>query len=163
MRRLALALLAAALAACGGPGGGEAGGGEQAAGAEPAAPAAPALTDQERQVRLAALPAPWNTADLANGQKEFGKCRSCHTLAEGGPNLTGPNLHGVFSRVSGSKPGFAYSEAMTAAAIQWTPATMDPYLAAPMQAMPGTKMSFVGIKDEADRRDLIAYLAVETQ
>src|SRR3954468_14267091 len=58
----------------------------------PAAAAAPV----DKKALLASLPAPYNTADLDNGQPKCALCPSCHTLTEGGPNMTGPNLHGVF-------------------------------------------------------------------
>ncbi len=62
------------------------GGGEKAAQA-PAAPAVPEPTDAEKQALLASLPAPYNTADVDNGQRVFARCRSCHTVTEGGPEL----------------------------------------------------------------------------
>ena len=39
---------------------------------------------------------------------------------------------------------------------------IDQWLAAPREFLPGNRMAFAGIPDEADRRDLIAYLKVET-
>lgn len=158
MLRPALLCSVLLLSACGGD--------EQAAGANASgdapAPAAPALTDAERQTRLASLPAPYNAGDLENGRRQFGKCRSCHTIAEGGPNMTGPNLYGVFGRQAGSHPDFAYSEAVAGAGWTWDAQRLDGWLADPRGYLPGTKMSFAGIKDAEDRRDLIAYLKVET-
>ncbi|WP_373852809.1 c-type cytochrome [Brevundimonas abyssalis] len=60
------------------------------------------LSDEERAVILASLPGPYSEADTENGRRVFARCRSCHTLPEGGPNLTGPNLWGVFGRQAGS-------------------------------------------------------------
>src|SRR4051794_28980620 len=68
------------------------------------------LTDAQRQAALAALPAPYNQANLDNGQSRFALCRSCHTIAQGGGNMTGPNLFGVVGRRAGSLPGFNYSD-----------------------------------------------------
>ena len=53
-----------------------------------AAPAA--MSDADKQKALAALPAPYNTGDLANGEAKFALCRSCHTTNAGGANMTGP-------------------------------------------------------------------------
>ena len=39
------------------------------------------------------------------------------------------------------------------------PPTLDRYLTAPREVVPGTLMSYPGLKDEHDRSDLIAYLA----
>src|SRR5947208_879303 len=72
----------------------------------------PPMSDAEKQAALAKLPAPYNTADLANGESKFALCSTCHTLAEGGPNMTGPNLHGVFGRKAATAPGFSYSDAL---------------------------------------------------
>ena len=157
--RLALAAaltLTAVLAACGKPADS---GGETAA---PAAAAAPAPTDAEAQAMLASLPAPYNTADLANGKKQFARCRSCHTLGEGQGNLTGPNLYGVFGRKAGSKPGYNYSDAVKAADFTWDGEHLDRWLADPRGFLPGTKMSFAGLKDAKDRIDLIGYLKTQT-
>ncbi|MFN3584379.1 c-type cytochrome [Phenylobacterium sp.] len=124
--------------------------------------AAPAPTDEEKQKILASLPAPYNAADLANGEAKFALCRSCHTITPGGANMTGPNLHGVFGREAGKVEGFKYSEAVEKADIVWDANHLDQWLAKPQTYLPGTKMSFAGLKDEKDRRDLIAFLMVET-
>ncbi|HYE41798.1 MAG TPA: cytochrome c family protein [Caulobacteraceae bacterium] len=126
------------------------------------APAAPAPTDAEAAALLASLPAPYNTADLANGKKQFARCRSCHTLGEGQANLTGPNLYGVFGREAGSKPDYKYSEAVANADFVWEAKHLNDWLADPRGYLPGTKMSFAGLKDEKDRVDLIAYLKTQT-
>jgi cytochrome c len=137
------------------------GGGEKSAQA-PAAPAAPELTDAEKQALLASLPAPYNTADLANGKQKFGMCRSCHTIVPGGANMTGPNLHGVFGRKAGEVASYKYSDAVKNAGFVWDAAHLDKWLAEPRTFLPGTKMSFAGLKDPKDRIDLIAFLKVET-
>ena len=121
---------------------------------------APSAEDTARL--LASLPPPYNTADLANGQRQSALCRACHTFTEGGPDLTGPNLHGVFGRKIGTKPGFAYSEPAKAAGFVWDAEHLDQWLANPQTFMPGTKMTFLGIKAPKDRDDLIAYLKVQT-
>jgi cytochrome c len=126
--------------------------------AEPAATVSP----EEKQKLLAALPAPYNTADLANGEAKFALCRSCHTITPGGANMTGPNLHGVFGRKSASVPNFNYSDALKNAGWTWDAAHLDQWLAQPQTFLPGTKMTFAGLKDQKDRNDLIAYLMVET-
>jgi cytochrome c len=164
MRRLgpilATAAVAAMLSACGQSQTSQPAEETQAQSSE--APAAPAPTNEEKQKILASLPAPYNAADLANGEAKFALCRSCHTITPGGANMTGPNLHGVFGREAGKVEGFKYSEAVEKADIVWDANHLDQWLAKPQTYLPGTKMSFAGLKDEKDRRDLIAFLMVET-
>jgi len=110
------------------------------------------------------LPAPWNAADLGNGASLFIKCKSCHTLVAGEANRVGPNLHGVFDREPASAPKFKYSTALeTFAADRWTPELIDEWLAKPKEFLPGNAMFFDGLAKEEDRRDLIAWLLIETR
>ncbi|WP_337188738.1 cytochrome c family protein [Phenylobacterium sp.] len=127
-----------------------------------AAAPAPKLTDAEKQAILAAYPAPYNTADLANGKAKFALCQSCHTVTEGGANMTGPNLHGVFGQPAASKAGYRYSDALKATGFIWDATHLDNWLDKPQTYVPGTKMSFAGVHDPKDRADLIAYVMVET-
>lgn len=130
--------------------------------AETARPAPAGPSDTEKAAILATLPAPYNAADLKAGEKAWNKCRSCHTLIDGGIDMVGPNLHGVFGRKSGSKADYQYSEAMKNHGAVWDYATLDDYLTHPQSSVPGTKMGFMGLKDETERHNLIAYLKVET-
>ena len=125
-------------------------------------PARPAPTAAEKAALLAALPAPYNEGDLDNGRRVFARCRSCHTITEGGPNMTGPNLYGVFGRQAGGKPDYNYSTAVRQAGFAWDAGHLDHWLENPRTFLRGTKMSFAGIPDAADRRDVIAFLKVET-
>ena len=104
------------------------------------------------------------TADVAAGATVSTKCQSCHNFAQGGPNLTGPNLYGVEGRKPASHPGFAYSAAMTehgAKAPVWTYDELYKFLAAPQGYIAGTKMSFVGLKKREDRINVIAWLKTQ--
>jgi cytochrome c len=121
----------------------------------------PAQLAAEKASLLAALPAPWNEGDLDNGRRAFARCRSCHTINEGGSNMTGPNLHGVFGRQAGVHPGFNYSPAMKAAGFTWDGARLNDWLQNPRTFLVGNKMSFAGMPDAEDRRDVIAFLKVE--
>lgn len=152
----------ALLAACGKSGEADTAATQSSAPAAASQAAPPEPTAEEKQALLASLPAPYNTGDLANGKAKFGMCRSCHTIVEGGANLTGPNLYGVFGRKVGSLPGYNYSEAVKTAGFTWDAEHLDKWLAQPRTFLPGTKMTFPGLKAEKDRVDLIAYLKVET-
>lgn len=113
-------------------------------------------------IDISMLAAPYNTADLENGRKNFNRCKACHTIIAGGADRVGPNLHGVFDRVAGEKAGFNYSDALQQADFQWTPEQLDQWLQSPREFLPGNRMSFAGLKDETDRRDLITYLLVKS-
>ncbi len=154
MKRPTLAAALLLLAACGDGGGTS----EQAT----AAPAIQAQSDAEKAALLAALPAPYNAADLENGRRVFARCRACHTITDGGPNMTGPNLHGVFGRQAGSKERYNYSPALREAGFDWDAERLDHWLENPREFLKGNKMSFAGIRDAEDRRDVIAFLKVET-
>jgi cytochrome c len=97
--------------------------------------------------------------DAAEGEKVFRRqCFICHTVDQGGPNKQGPNLFGIVGRKTGSVEGFRYTSANKNADIVWTPETLDPYLVNPRKVIPGTNMAFAGLRSEADRKNLIAYL-----
>ena len=123
---------------------------------------APAPSDAEKTALLASYPAPYNTADLANGKAKFALCQSCHTIAPGGANMTGPNLHGVFGKKAAANSEFNYSDALKNAGFTWDADHLNQWLEKPQTFLPGTKMSFAGLKDAKDRTDLIAFLMVET-
>jgi cytochrome c len=84
-------------------------------------------------------------------------CAVCHTIQ---PNrsLIGPSLFGVVNRPAGQMPGFHYSEANKRSGLTWDKATLDRYLAAPRQVVPGTSMTFPGLKDPSQRAEVIAFL-----
>lgn len=99
--------------------------------------------------------------DAAAGQRVFNQCRACHTIEAGGRNTVGPNLHGVIGRRAGAVEGFRYSPAMRAkgeANWTWTEENLQPYLRNPREIVPGTTMSFPGLRNEQQTNDLIAYL-----
>jgi cytochrome c len=104
------------------------------------------------------------TADVAAGTAVFAKCQSCHTIAAGAANGTGPNLNGALGRKPGTHGGFAYSAPMVELGGKqpvWDYDHLYEYLKAPQKYLPGTKMTFVGLKKPEDRINIIAYLKSE--
>jgi cytochrome c len=93
-----------------------------------------------------------------NGKTVFRQiCGVCHA-AVSGKTLIGPTLFGVVGRKSGSVEGYQYSDGNRAANLTWDTATLDRYLTDPRGVVPGTKMTYAGLRDEQKRHDLIAYL-----
>lgn len=123
----------------------------------PTAPAAPPAAATPAAAAGGAVLAA--AGDAAAGEKAFKACKACHTADQGGRNGTGPNLWDVVGRPVASVAGFGYSDAMTALGGAWDAATLDGFLADPKGKVPGTKMSYAGMKDATDRGNLIAWLA----
>ena len=96
------------------------------------------------------------SADTAAGEKAFGKCRACHKVD--GSNGVGPHLDGVVNRDKASVEGFNYSNAALEQEGVWAPENIDAFITNPKAYMPGTKMTFAGIKNPVERANLIAYL-----
>jgi cytochrome c len=86
------------------------------------------------------------------------RCGICHS-PEPGTNKIGPSLFNVVGRPAGSIPDFAYSDANRHSGIVWNTSALDRYLTAPQAMVPGTKMTFPGLKDEQQRAEVIAYLS----
>lgn len=97
------------------------------------------------------------------GAAELQKCKICHSLDKGAANRVGPNLHGVFGRKAGTVAGFAYSDAMKNSGITWDDDTLAKFLRAPQESLPGNRMSFPGIKDDATLHALLQSLKQATQ
>ena len=157
MHRAIIVLASIALAACGQP---------SSPTTEPAPVAAApvaARTPEQIATLLAALPAPYDGADYDNGKRTFAQCRSCHTVEADGSNKVGPHLHGMFGRTAGTVADFRnYSAALKSSGIVWDEAKLDAWVTNPRDLVPDNSMVFPGIRKDEDRRDLIAYLKVET-
>ncbi len=99
--------------------------------------------------------------DAEQGKTEFKKCMACHAAGEGATNRVGPVLNDVFGRVAGTYEGYNYSKAMVdkgAAGLVWEHDTLSEFLHKPRDFVPGTKMTFAGISDQAAIDNLLAYL-----
>lgn len=94
-------------------------------------------------------------ADPARGEAIYARCAACHSLET---NRTGPRHCGLFGRRAGTVPGFGYSPAMKKSGIVWNEKTLDRFLANPARMVPGTTMTYEGVPEPGERRDLIAWL-----
>jgi cytochrome c len=123
-----------------------------AAGAQVAAPAGPAP--------IGPLLA---KANVDAGAKTARVCQTCHSFGKGEPAKIGPNLYGVVGNVHAHMQGFDYSDAMKAMAGQkWTFDELNQFLFSPRDHIPGTKMTFAGIKNDQDRANVIAWLNTQS-
>jgi cytochrome c len=163
IKRLSLAMasgLALVLAACGG---------SETPAPAPAAPAAapvaetPAAPAAETPAPVeAAAPAEGATyadftGDPAKGKRVFAACMTCHAVQEGRNNV-GPSLYQIVGRHTGSVEGFKYSDANKNKDINWTEENLFIYLENPQAFIPGTIMTYPGLRSPQDRADVIAYL-----
>ncbi len=100
--------------------------------------------------------------DAEAGEKVFRKCMACHAVGEDAKNKVGPHLNDIFGRTAGSIEDFNYSDAMVAKGeegLVWDAETLAAYLEKPRDYVPGTKMSFAGLRKEEERANVVAYLA----
>ena len=98
---------------------------------------------------------------VENGESVFRRCRACHDVGPNARNKVGPHLNGIIGRKAGTVEGFNYSPANKEKGekgLVWTEETLFEYLAKPMSYIQGTRMAFVGLADEQDRKDVIAYI-----
>jgi len=100
-------------------------------------------------------------ADPDAGQGVSRKCASCHTFDEGGANRVGPNLWGVVGNPVASHDGFNYSSAMESFGGEWTYQRLWDYMHDPRGVVPGTKMAFVGIKNDTELANLLAWMRLQ--
>jgi len=103
--------------------------------------------------------------DAQAGAQVFRKCGACHTATDAA-NRVGPSLMGVIGRPVAVYDGYDYSAAMKAFGADgktWDEARLAEYLRAPKAMVPGTKMSFAGLKKVSDIQNVIAYLKTTTK
>lgn len=94
--------------------------------------------------------------DRESGRRIFEqRCALCHTTGERAAQ--GPGLGGVLGRKAASLP-FGYSQALRDAHLTWDLGTLDRFLAAPAQVVPGTTMP-MAIPGDVERREVVGYLA----
>jgi len=99
-----------------------------------------------------------SAADPDKGKAVFEQCAACHSL-DGMGDYDGPTLKGIIGRKAGSLEDYRYSAAMKRSDVTWDATTLDKYVADPQAFIPGNRMAFAGITEQAQRADLIAYLA----
>jgi cytochrome c len=96
--------------------------------------------------------------DVAAGAASFKKCAACHDVGPTAKNKLGPILNGLDGRKSGTVAAYKYSDANKNSGTTWDEASFLDYIKDPKAKMPGTKMTFPGIKNEGEAKSLWAYL-----
>ena len=96
--------------------------------------------------------------DPQRGANIFQQCAACHSIFPG-EQMTGPSLAKAWHRKTGAEKEFhRYSEAMQHANVVWNETTLDKWLENPDGFLPGTTMTFTGLREARVRADVIAYL-----
>ena len=97
-------------------------------------------------------------ASIEEGKKVSSKCTACHGFNSGGGNRIGPNLWGILGKAKAEASGFKYSDSLMGLGGIWSIEDMNLWLKSPKKYAPGNSMSFVGLRKDKDRANLIAYL-----
>ncbi|MBF0341997.1 MAG: c-type cytochrome [Magnetococcales bacterium] len=99
------------------------------------------------------------SADVAKGEASFKKnCMVCHSNKAGEKKI-GPNLAAISGRAAGTEAGFKYSDGFTG--VNWDAANLNKFLENPKGMFAKTKMTFPGMKDAAERADVLEFLGVK--
>ena len=96
--------------------------------------------------------------DAQKGKTVFNVCLVCHAIGPGAQNKIGPELNGLDGRNAGTAPNFDYSDANKNSGIVWNEETFEDYIRNPAAKIPDTKMTFAGVKNEQQVKDLWAYI-----
>ncbi|MBU2532367.1 MAG: cytochrome c family protein [Alphaproteobacteria bacterium] len=109
---------------------------------------------------LASHAAAFAQGDPAKGEAVFKRCAVCHEVNKT-KNKVGPHLVGIVGRKAGVVEDYKYSKSLmekAAEGLVWDKEALDKYLEKPKALIPQGKMAFAGLRNKADRDNVIAYL-----
>ena len=98
----------------------------------------------------------WERPEGGGGRSRV--MREGRVFEQGGVNKIGPALWNIVGRDIAADATYSYSGALAGIDGNWTAEALDGFLLKPKAWAPGTKMGFAGLKDEADRANLIAWM-----
>lgn len=111
---------------------------------------------------LAALTATCDAADVEAGKATFMRvCNRCHKVGPEARAAFGPQLNGIFGRKAGSTEDYNYTPEIKASGIIWGADTLPAFIKDPGAVVPGTRMSYWGISDDAKIADLLEFLKAD--
>ena len=97
------------------------------------------------------------------GEKFIKKnCSACHEFRLPHKNKIGPSLALLLNRKIGSLDDYKYSKAFMSKEANWDLLNLYYFLKNPKEWIPGTKMSYRGIKKENDLVNVLKYLSHNT-
>lgn len=99
-----------------------------------------------------------DSGDAAKGAPAYRLCAACHSLRPG-VHLSGPSLADIWGKRAATIADYGrYTDALKQADIVWDENTLNAWLADPQAMVPGTTMTFRGIRPNDTRSNLIAFL-----
>jgi cytochrome c len=104
------------------------------------------------------LPVLLAKAEVQKGERVSKQCAACHNFQKGAGPKIGPDLWNVVDRPVAENAAFKYSDAMKKKGGKWTFEELDKFIENPRGDVPGTAMTFAGIKNPQQRADVLAYL-----
>ncbi len=101
--------------------------------------------------------------DAARGARVFQACAACHSIKPG-EHMTGPSLADIWNQKAATVRGFErYSEALKRSNVIWNDASLEQWLASPEKFIPGSGMTFPGLREKQARQDVAAFLQAASQ
>ncbi len=97
--------------------------------------------------------------DPVAGRRVWARCAACHLINASGNNTVGPNLYKVIGRRAGTVAKFEYKSKLKGSDLVWTEDVLEDFLKDPRPLVAGSAMqTFIGLANEKDREDVVAYI-----
>ena len=97
--------------------------------------------------------------DVAKGETAFHKCLPCHSIGDDAQIRSAPCSTASTAATPARVPDYNYSDANKNSGIVWDETSSRNTSRTREAMVPGTKMTFAGIKNEQEINDLWAYIS----